>query len=143
MTAANRFRLGVGSRWPCGAHADAEGVNFALYSRHATAVALLLFADPKAAEPSAVIRLDPKRHRTFHHWHVYVHGARPGLYYAWRVDGPNDPHTGMRFDPRRELLDPWAREVSDVRWDRRTNRSEGRTGIRARVVAPDDYEFLP
>ena len=63
------------------------------YARHATAVDLLLFDEHDDLEPIQVIPLDPQVNKTFHFWHVYVEGARPGLHYAYRVDGPNDPES--------------------------------------------------
>jgi len=136
-----RFVTSPGKRLPGGAHARDGGVNFSLFSRHATAVSLVLYEDATSAEPLAVIDLDPDTNRTFFFWHVFVHGARPGLYYTWRVDGPNDPARGLRFDRARELLDPWAREVSDVLWDREANRRHGRTAIRGRIVEADGYDW--
>lgn len=137
----SRFVTSPGKRLPGGAHARDGGVNFSLFSRHATAVSLVLYEEATSAEPLAVIDLDPDINRTFFFWHVFVHGATPGLYYTWRVDGPYDPARGLRFDPKRELLDPWAREVSDVLWDREANRRHGATAIRGRIVEPDGYDW--
>ncbi|MFS8607929.1 MAG: glycogen debranching protein GlgX [Gammaproteobacteria bacterium] len=136
-----RFVTSPGKRLPGGAHARDGGVNFSLFSRHATAVSLVLYEDATSAEPLAVIDLDPDINRTFFFWHVFVHDIGPGLYYTWRVDGPHEPHNGLRFDPTRELLDPWAREVSDVLWDREANRLRGETAIRARIVPSDGYDW--
>src|SRR5690554_7013791 len=138
---AQRFRTSPGKRLPGGAIPGPGGVNFSLYSRRATGVSLVLYADERAAKPLAVIELDPDENRTFFFWHVFVHDIGPGLYYTWRVDGPHEPHSGLRFDAARELLDPWAREVSDVLWDREANRRHGATAIRARIVEADGYDW--
>ncbi|MFO7287982.1 MAG: glycogen debranching protein GlgX [Gammaproteobacteria bacterium] len=138
---AQRFRTSPGKRLPGGATAGPGGVNFSLYSRRATRVSLVLYADERSPEPLDVIDLDPDENRTFFFWHVFVHDIGPGLYYTWRVDGPHEPHNGLRFDPTRELLDPWAREVSDVLWDREANRLRGETAIRARIVPSDGYDW--
>ena len=83
-------------------------------------VELLLFETPDAPEPFQVIALAPETNRTFHFWHVWVEGLPAGTCYAWRMDGPQDTEqTGRRFNARKDLLDPWARAVSDLSWDRR------------------------
>jgi glycogen operon protein len=113
-------RFKPGSRYPFGARPDAKGVNFSVFSRHATAVELLLFENSASAEPFQTIALDPVANCTFFAWHVYVQGLEPGVYYNWRIDGPGDhrARSGFRFDAQKALLDPWARAVCDRRWDR-------------------------
>lgn len=141
---AGPFRVLPGEPFPAGATIDPKGINFAVFSRHARAVSLLLYAAQDDVEPLQVIRLDPVQNRTFFFWHVRVDGAPPGLWYTWRVDGPADTaRTGFRFDPRRELLDPWARVVSDTGWNRaRASRpDQPQTGFRARVAADDQYDW--
>jgi isoamylase len=100
-----------GSSSPLGTTCVDDGVNFSLFSRHATGVELLLFEGVDDARPSRVIRLDPENHRTYFYWHVFVPGVRPGQLYGYRVEGPFDPDVGMRFDPTKVLLDPYARGV--------------------------------
>ena len=108
-----------GTRFPMGASCDGKGTNFCIFSRHATAVELLLYDSHDAPRPFAVIELDPENNKTFYFWHIYVEGIGPETSYTWRVDGPGDTrHTGFRFDKRRELLDPWAKLVTDSLWDR-------------------------
>ncbi|HEX7080511.1 MAG TPA: glycogen debranching protein GlgX [Gammaproteobacteria bacterium] len=136
-----RFAARPGTHCPPGATPGDGGVNFSLFSRHATRVALVLYEHASASEPLAVVELDPEVNRTFFFWHVFVDGAGPGLYYTWRVDGPRDAAAGLRFDPSRELLDPWARDVSDALWNREANRRQGKTAIRGRVVPRDDYDW--
>ena len=114
-----RPRITPGRRFPAGATPVADGVNFSVWSRHATAVELLLYADASAAEPSEIIPLDAASHRTHFWWHVHVAGLRPGAFYAWRVDGPSDTEaTGRAFNPNKQLCDPFAKAVSDRRHDR-------------------------
>ena len=96
---------------PLGATCSDEGVNFSLFSRHATGVALLLFEGVDDPRPSQEIRLDPTANRTYFYWHVFVPGVRPGQLYGYRVEGPFDPGIGMRFDPTKVLLDPYGRGV--------------------------------
>ena len=101
----------TGRSFPLGATVLGEGVNFNVYSRQASRVDLLLFDDPAATLPAHVIELDPRTHRTYHYWHVFVPGIRPGQIYAYRADGRFDPERGLRFDPTKALLDPYGRAV--------------------------------
>jgi glycogen operon protein len=102
---------------PLGATVDATGVNFSLFSRHATGVQLLLFDEHDQLNPVEVLTLDPDRNRTFHFWHVYVRGLTEGFHYAYRVDGPSDPHRGFRFDREKVLLDPYAKGNTNALWE--------------------------
>ena len=70
-------------------------------------VELLLFDAHDDPEPVQIIRLDPIENKTFHFWHVYVRGLKPGAHYAYRVEGPNDVHGhGDRYNPNKVLIDP-------------------------------------
>ncbi|WP_348759583.1 glycogen debranching protein GlgX [Candidatus Methylocalor cossyra] len=112
------FSYCAGSPLPHGVHLHKGGVNFALFSRHATRVWLLLFEDIHATEPFQTIELDPRHHKTGDMWHICIEGAGRGLVYAYRVDGPNAPEHGHRFDSRRILLDPYATALaSPPCWD--------------------------
>jgi glycogen operon protein len=132
----------AGARQPLGAAVQGDGVNFAVFSPRATRVWLRLYHRPADLEPVAEIELDAAVHRTYGFWHVFVAGARAGWLYTWRADGPDEPAAGLRFDARRELLDPWARLVSDAAWDREAA-VEGNPGtaLRAEIVAADDYDW--
>ena len=129
-----------GSRFPPGATAALDGVNFCVFSRHATHVELLLFADAASAEPFQRIALTSEHNRSFFFWHVFVEGLAPGVCYAWRADGPNDAaQSGRAFNPRKDLLDPWARAVSDARWNRARAADpadDGHASLRGIVTAP-------
>jgi len=96
---------------PLGATILPGGVNFSVYSRGASGVELLLFEREDAAHPTRVIRLDPGANRTYHYWHLFVPDLQPGQIYGYRVHGPWDPASGMRFDPSKVLLDPYGRAV--------------------------------
>ncbi|WP_022948046.1 glycogen debranching protein GlgX [Methylohalobius crimeensis] len=103
---------------PLGIHAFDGGINFAVFSRHATRLWLLLFDDPEALDPKWWIELDPVHHRTGDIWHVYVQGAHPGLSYVFQADGPSSPREGHHFNARRALLDPYAQALVEVEhWD--------------------------
>ena len=108
-----------GKPHPLGATPDSHGVNFVLFSEHATSVELLLFDTHNGLEPVQTVPLDPQHHRTFHFWHVYVSGLKPGAHYAYRVDGPQDLHNkGERFTPKKVLIDPYSRGNSTTLWKR-------------------------
>lgn len=103
---------------PLGAHESEGGVNFALFSRHATRVRLELFEDAHDAVPARTIDLDPARNRTGDIWHVWVQGIPTGQLYAYRVDGPYRPDDGHRFNFNKLLLDPFAMAISQrPDWD--------------------------
>jgi glycogen operon protein len=123
-----------------------------MFSRHATRAELLLYDSADAPEPFQVITLSTETNRSFFFWHVFVEGLPLNSYYTWRMDGPRDTaQTGRLFNPRKELLDPWARAVSDAAWDRRRAadpQASGHTSMRAIVTdtpprvrpAPRDLE---
>ncbi len=139
------YTVSAGSRYPPGAVADAGGVNFSVYTREAFAVDLLLYEQADSPAPFQVISLDPTANRTYFAWHVYVHGLPPGVHYTWRADGPNDTATsGLRFNRLKPLVDPWARAVTTVVWDRlraADPADAGHTSIRAMVLPPDGYDW--
>jgi isoamylase len=101
-----------GSSTPLGAAVRPGGVNFSLFSKHATLVELLLFDDGEAVEPSRIIPLDPERHRRYHYWHAFVPGIGPGQVFGYRAHGPFAPERGLRFDNEKLLLDPYGVAVA-------------------------------
>src|SRR5262249_38183645 len=103
--------MAFGQSSPLGATVADGGVNFSLFSRTADGVELLLFDRDDDAIPSRVIRLNPISNRTYHYWHTFVPGLRPGQHYGYRVHGLNDPGGGLRFDPTKVLLDPYGRAI--------------------------------
>jgi glycogen operon protein len=98
----------AGSASPLGATVLDGGVNFSLFSRTATGVELHFFAREDDARPTSVVTLDPVKNRTYHYWHTFVPGVKPGQLYGYRVYGPNEPEKGLRFDPTKLLLDPYG-----------------------------------
>ena len=105
------FSFSAGLPRPLGATPVGDGVNFALYTEHATAVDLLLYANARDPEAAQTIRLEHRQHRSVNAWHVFVAGVCPGQCYAWQVHGPWHPASGHRFDATRPLLDPYARLI--------------------------------
>ncbi len=110
LTRTSRVR--EGSPFPVGATWDGLGVNFALYSAHATKVELCLF-DNRGRETE---RIELPEY-TDEVWHGYLPDARPGQLYGYRVHGPYEPDAGHRFNPNKLLLDPYAKRiVGQLRW---------------------------
>jgi isoamylase len=103
--------VNTGRSSPIGATVDQGGVNFSLFSRNAAGVELLFFDHDDDSRPARTITIDPATNRTYHYWHVFVPGVKAGQIYGYRVEGPNDPGRGMRFDPTKVLLDPYGRGV--------------------------------
>ncbi len=99
---------------PLGTSESSGGVNFSLFSRHASSVRLELFDHPADAAPTRVIDLDPARNRTGDVWHVWVEGIRSGQLYGYRVDGPYQPDAGHRFNFSKLLLDPFATVIAPL-----------------------------
>jgi len=98
-----------GQSYPLGATVCADGTNFSVYSKHAAGIELLLFDGVDDAWPKRVISIDPATNRTYHYWHVFVPGVKAGQIYGYRVNGPFDPLSGMRFDSSKVLVDPYGR----------------------------------
>jgi isoamylase len=107
-----------GRPYPLGAIVDAHGVNFSFFSYHASAVELLLFDYPDQSQASTVFKLDPAVNRTGSYWHIYIPGLQAGQLYGYRVHGLYEPQQGLRFDPAKLLMDPYARAVFDDQYDR-------------------------
>jgi isoamylase len=101
-------QLEPGLPHPLGATLVDGGVNFALYSKHAADVFLLLFDDPHG-EPTDIIRL-PRRDKFI--WHAKVNGVGAGQLYGYKVRGEYRPEWGLRFNEAKLLLDPYAKAVT-------------------------------
>ena len=100
------YSVSIGHRYPAGATAAADGVNFSIFSRHATAVSLLIYEKPDSSTPFQVIELDATLNRSFFFWHVFVEGVsgEEKVSYTWKADGPDNDDPGSRFDAAVELL---------------------------------------
>ena len=130
---------------PLGATVSLEGTNFSVYSKHATGVELLFFDEADDARPSNVISIDPATSRTYHYWHIFVSGVKPGQIYGYRVSGPFDPSSGMRFDDRKLLLDPYGLAVVVSKgYSRDAARQKGdntATAMKSVVADPSAYDW--
>lgn len=99
------MQIRPGSMYPLGASYDGAGVNFALYSQVAQKVELCLFD-----EHDAETRIEMTEQNSYV-WHNYIPGLQPGQRYGYRVYGPYDPVHGLRCDPNKLLLDPYAKAI--------------------------------
>ena len=100
-------RMTAGRPAPLGATPDARGVNFAVFSAHATRMVLCLFAE----DGRETLRIDlPERDGDV--WHGHMAGLKPGQRYGYRAHGPYAPQDGHRFNPNKLLVDPYARALT-------------------------------
>ena len=134
-----------GRSYPLGATVSPGGVNFCVFSKHATGVELLLFNGTEDTTPARSIRLDPDANRTYHYWHVFVPGVRSGQIYGYRVEGASDFARGMRFDHSKVLLDPYGRGVvvpGNYRRDAAGKEGDNvATAMKSVVVDPSAYDW--
>lgn len=98
-----------GQNEPLGTTWDGKGVNFALYSENAKMVELCLFSSNNDNKEIAKIRINSK---TDNIWHCYIPDLDPGQLYGYRIHGPYDPKSGLRFNPYKLLLDPYSKSIS-------------------------------
>lgn len=137
-----------GNPHPIGATIDRDGVNFSLYAKDATAVELLLFAQAGDLQPIQTIQLNAQKNRSFSFWHVYIRGLRPSqqiIFYAFRVDGPNDLHgKGQRYSSEKVLIDPYGRANCHLLWKRENASGPGdnlATSMRSVLIDPSPYNW--
>ncbi|MBV8397989.1 MAG: glycogen debranching enzyme, partial [Acetobacteraceae bacterium] len=139
------FDIVKGSSAPIGATPCKGGVNFSVFSKHATGIELLLFNGVDDAKPARTVRIDPSSARSYHYWHVFVPGIAAGQIYGYRVEGPQDPARGMRFDPAKVLLDPYGRCILvSEGYRRQAARAVGdncATAMKSVVVDPASYDW--
>lgn len=128
-----------------GATVQEDGVNFSLFSKHATSVQLLLFDRPDDSTPSHIFGLDPTINRTFYYWHTFIKGIGHGQIYAYRVDGPYRPEEGLRFNKLKLLLDPHTKSVAcGPHWSRADAYGFGdnmTTAMKNVVIDTSDYDW--
>jgi len=109
--------LRPGEPYPLGANwiEREDGVNFSLFSENAEKVELLLYSPANQKYPKEVIEV---KNKTGDIWHTFVPGLRPGQLYAYRVYGPYKPEIGLRFNPNKVLIDPYAKAINgNVIWN--------------------------
>jgi glycogen operon protein len=116
--AFGNFTVDVGKALPMGVTITGEGVNFSIFSRHAASVSLILFESPGKDSPWVELSLTRRENRTGDIWHCFIRGLKAGACYLYRVNGPYVPERGLRFNPHKTLLDPYAKALTDLSgWD--------------------------
>ncbi len=134
--------LSAGRFYPLGATVSRDGVNFALFSQNAREVFLLLFDRPDG-EPTDIVRIGDRDRFV---WHVFVHGARSGQLYGYKVRGDFDPGRGMRFNETKLLADPYARALTGP-FDNTGNRllayDPGDAGLDLSLDQRDNARLVP
>jgi glycogen operon protein len=109
------MRVWPGRPYPLGATWQGAGVNFALFSEHATKVELCLFESEDDSRETHRIIMPEKTDQVFH---AYLPDLHPGQLYGYRVHGPFEPAKGHRFNHNKLVLDPYAKAIArDIRWD--------------------------
>jgi isoamylase len=135
----DRIQIREGLPRPMGASWTGEGVNFALFSAHATRVEVCLY-DPAGQETA---RFDLPEY-TNQIWHGYVAGLRPGTLYGYRVHGLYEPDQGHRFNPNKLLLDPYARgHAGELIWDPAVFGYQMESGDDTTFDERDSAPFMP
>lgn len=143
------YEVWPGVAYPLGATYDGRGVNFAVTSHGATTISVCLF-DASGVE---VARL-PLEDQTNHVFHGYVPGLEPGALYGFRAEGPWAPERGLRFNPHKLLVDPYARALhGQVDWSQplvghamvdgaeRPDERDSAAGVPRSVVVHDDFDW--
>jgi glycogen operon protein len=112
------LKTSPGTPLPLGTTLTEDGVQFSVFSRHATTLILQFFNSASGHDLSGEIVLDPEHNKTGDIWHVFVEGISAGQLYSYRADGPYRPREGLRFNKNKLLLDPYTRAVSgNFNWD--------------------------
>lgn len=102
-----------GMPYPFGATFSSEGVNFAIFSRNATAIMLDFFENDEDDAPFLSFSFDKRKNKTGDVWHVFVKGLKANSLYLYRIDGPFVPTEGQRFNKHHFILDPYAKAVTN------------------------------
>jgi isoamylase len=107
------MKIWPGKPYPLGATWDGAGANFSIFSENATKVELCLFDGANAKNETRI----PITQHTHQVWHIYLPEVRPGQLYGYRVHGPYRPADGLRFNPAKLLLDPYAKAIAgSIQW---------------------------
>jgi len=126
---------------PFGATALPGGVNFSVFSRHATQMTLVLYW-PGASEPLLEIPLDPELHRTGDVWHIFLQGLPPGLEFGYRAGREGHKASPLhRFDPQILLVDPYAKELTGPSLWRGASREQAQSFAWRGVLSDETFDW--
>lgn len=141
----SKLKQEPGRTFPLGATTFKYGVNFSIFSKHATKAELLLFDHIDDTKPAAVFHLTVQENRSYHYWHIFIYGLKEGQIYAWRMHGPFNPKEGFLFDPEKVLLDPYGKCIAiPSRRSRKAAELPGdnsATAFKNVVVHPKSYDW--
>lgn len=139
------FKDRPGTSYPLGATVTRDGVNFAIYSKRADYMELLLFESDESPLPYATYSLSPEKNKTSTYWHIFLEGAKPNQVYAWRAYGPYEPWNGLYFDGDKVLIDPYSRGI--VGWQHYSREAAIKEGdncpasLRSVVLDCESYDW--
>ena len=145
-----RRTLLPGKPYPLGATPTAIGTNFSLFSENATSVSVCFFEE--SGEQIDCVAL---RERTAFVWHGFIRDIKPGQRYGYRVEGPWEPEKGLRFNPHKLLVDPYAKALTgEVNWkapifpyelasgnDLKRNDEDSADGVPKSIVIDEDFDW--
>ncbi len=133
----NVFQVTAGKPHPLGASLTADGVNFVVHAPDADSVELCLFDQNE--EQTAVVPMPAKSGKV---WHCHIQGIGAGQYYGYRTRGRNQPELGLRFDPQKLLVDPYAKKLSrPADWDFEQYQGDSQAMIPKSVVVDDRFDW--
>jgi len=116
--AFGNFTVENGKALPLGATVMDGGVNFAVFSRHASGVTLIVFESAEGGSLYKEIKLSGKTNRTGDIWHCFIPGLKALSCYLYRAEGAYIPEKGLRFNSNKTLIDPYAKALTDFSgWD--------------------------
>lgn len=111
----SKLRVTAGRPYPTGPVVYENGIRFTIFSRHASRVWVAVFEEVESKTPVWEYELDASRHRVGDMWSIFVEGLSEGTYFLYRMNGPDDPREGHRYNPGIYLLDPYAKAfVGDI-----------------------------
>ena len=122
---------------PYGAVMHDQGVQFVVFSRHATEMRLLLYDRVDDLEPAEILNFDPATNRWGNIWSIFVPGISTGQLYHFQASGPFDPLQGHRFNSQARLIDPYAKALAGTFQSNR----DGITRPPKCVVVDDHFDW--
>lgn len=138
------YKAHPGRSYPLGASLSATGVNFAIYSKRASYLELLLFDSEDSPLPSHTYKLNATN-RTANYWHIFLEGLKAKQVYAWRAFGDIEAENQQLFDHDKVLLDPYSRAI--VGWKKYCRKAAAAAGdncevsLRSVVLDHGDYDW--
>lgn len=133
-----------GKPLPPGATVYDNGVNFAIFSKKATSIELLLFEKYDAIKPYSVINFSRTFNKNFNFWHVFVKGLKAGTFYAYRIDGSCKPEEGHIFNKNKLIIDPYGKGNTKYFWDSKaacTSEDNLEKSMRSAVIDIRGYDW--